>query len=102
MKRKITLTSLHLFAKFTPRQACKELPHLFSVKTLTKKAKGRFFEDFSHPNLGVSLVCQKLNEDFGNCAKPRLFLTACQCLSLIGSLHCKGFPPLYPPIAFRG
>ena len=53
MKRKITLTSLHLFVKFTPRQTSKELPYLFSVKTLTKKVNGRFFEEFSHPNSEV-------------------------------------------------
>lgn len=37
MKIKITLTSLPLFAKCTPRQTSKVLPSFFSVKRLAKK-----------------------------------------------------------------
>lgn len=37
MKIKITLTSLPLFAKFTPRQTSKVLPSFFSVKSMAKK-----------------------------------------------------------------
>lgn len=99
MKRRITLTSLHLFVKFTPRQTSKELPYLLSVKTLTKKVNGRLFEELSHPNSEVFHVFVKSWMKTLETA-PGFLLTACQCLSLIGSLHCKGFPPLYPLLHF--